>query len=323
SFSFDKPVKMEKFLKYAIFFYNFLGIEPYKKDVVHQKESRRARIILWANAINLFLVTLAASIYFRMAYKEGDIVEAVTVSSYIGVVIVGACKMAFIILKKPKLSELIKQLQDIHPHGAIQEDAYKAKDYLRTFLKTSFRYSLLYSLLIWTFNLYPLVENLVYEKLLNLRVVGKMLPYLLYIPWEWQDNWTYYILLFSESMAGCTAAAAQISTDLLICATATLIVMHFEHLGNTLRNHNLSGDWKDDSRFLAHIVRYHESLLRLLSDINELFGIPLLFNFMVSSGVICFVGFQMTVGVPPDMIFKLFLFLFSSTSQVYLICYYG
>lgn len=314
---------MEKFLTYAIFFYNFLGIEPYKNDFVHQKESRRARIILWANAINLFLVTLAASIYFRMAYKEGDIVEAVTVSSYIGFVVVGACKMAFIILKKPKLSELVKQLEDIHPHGATQEDAYKAKDYLRTFLKISFRYSLLYSLLIWTFNLYPLVENLVYEKLLNLRVVGKMLPYLLYIPWEWQENRTYYILLFSESMAGCTAVAAQISADLLICATATLIVMHFEHLGNTLRNHNLSGDWKEDSRFLAHIVCYHENLLRLLSDINDLFGIPLLFNFMVSSGLICFVGFQMTVGVPPDMIFKLFLFLFSSTSQVYLICYYG
>jgi len=31
----------------------------------------------------------------------------------------------------------------------------------------------------------------------------------------------------------------------------------------------------------------------------------------------------MTVGVPPDIVVKLFLFLVSSMSQVYLICHYG
>ncbi|KAH8332418.1 hypothetical protein KR074_002999 [Drosophila pseudoananassae] len=314
---------MEKFMKYAIFFYNLLGIEPYRKDMVYEKEIRRTWTLYGAHVFNLFLVTLAESIYFWMAYKEGNIVEAVTVSSYIAFVVVGVCKISFIIWKKPQLSELMRRLEAIHPHGGTQEEAYKARDFLRSFLKISFRYSLLYSLLIWTFNLYPLGEYLVYEKILHLREVGKMLPYLLYIPWEWQDNWSYYLLLFSENMAGCTAAASQISTDLLICAVVTLIVMHFEHLANTLKNHKLSGDWKEDSRFLAHTVSYHESLLRLLKEINDLFGIPLLFNFMVSSGLICFVGFQMTVGVTPDMIFKLFLFLFSSTSQVYLISYYG
>lgn len=56
---------------------------------------------------------------------------------------------------------------------------------------------------------------------------------------------------------------------------------------------------------------------------NEVFGVALFFNFMASSFVICFVGFQMTMGADPDTLFKLFLFLFTSASQVYLISHYG
>jgi len=74
---------------------------------------------------------------------------------------------------------------------------------------------------------------------------------------------------------------------------------------------------------LAKTVQYHQRILRLMDVLNDIFGIPLLLNFMVSTFVICFVGFQMTVGVPPDIMIKLSLFLFSSLSQVYLICHYG
>lgn len=61
-----------------------------------------------------------------------------------------------------------------------------------------------------------------------------------------------------------------------------------------------------------------------LSDVmNDVLGVPLLVNFMTSSFVICFVGFQMTMDAEPDYMVKLFLFLFSSLAQIYLICHYG
>ncbi|KAH8306250.1 hypothetical protein KR018_005251 [Drosophila ironensis] len=314
---------MEQFMKYANFFYKAVGIEPYSLDLVPRKEGWRTWILFAANVLNLSLVATGESIYLRMAYDKGNILEAVTVASYIGFIIVGSSKMFCILWNKPDLSAMMRELRGMHPRGKADEEAYRLQEHLRTCSRISRIFSLLYSLLIWTFNLYCIMEFLVYDKWLNLRVVGKTLPYLMYIPWEWQDHWSYYLLLFSQNFAGYTSAAGQISTDLLICAVATLIVMHFEYLSDNLRNHKLSGVWEEDSLFLANMVRYHERLLRLSSKMNELFGIPLLLNFMVSSFVICFVGFQMTVGVPADMIFKLFLFLISSMSQVYLICYYG
>ncbi|TDG38479.1 hypothetical protein AWZ03_015099, partial [Drosophila navojoa] len=39
--------------------------------------------------------------------------------------------------------------------------------------------------------------------------------------------------------------------------------------------------------------------------------------------VLCFVSFQLTVGVKPDEAIKLLLFLVSSLCQAYLICYHG
>lgn len=64
-------------------------------------------------------------------------------------------------------------------------------------------------------------------------------------------------------------------------------------------------------------------LFSLSEQINQVFGLPLLLNFITSSFVICFVGFQITIGAIPETILKLILFLFSSAAQVYLICHYG
>ncbi|KAH8248334.1 hypothetical protein KR032_001196, partial [Drosophila birchii] len=314
---------MEKFMKYGNFFYQLVGIEPYARERLDDKSSLRARTLFLANAINLILVGSCESIYVRSAFKDGKLLEAVTVMSYIGFIIVGMSKMLFIRWKRVTMDEMMRDLKELYPRGKIQEQRYDLPRYLRTCSRISLTYSTLYSVLIWTFNLFSVMEFLVYEKWLKVRVVGKTLPYLMYIPWEWEDNWSYYPLLLSQNFAGYTAAAGQISTDLLLAAVVTQLVMHFDNLSSKMENHQLTRNWEKDSRFLRDIVRYHERILRLSDLVNDIFGVPLLLNFMVSSFVICFVGFQMTVGVPPEMIIKLMLFLFCSLSQVYLICHYG
>ncbi|EDV49917.1 uncharacterized protein Dere_GG17446 [Drosophila erecta] len=314
---------MEKLMNYASFFYTVVGIRPYTDGEESKMDRLRYRIVFWSNVINVCFVGLCESIYVYSAFKDNQILEAVTVMSYIGFIIVGMSKMFFIRWKKSAITELINELKDIYPRGSIQAERYNLPMYLGTCSRISLTYSLLYSVLIWTFNLFCIMEYWVYDKWLSIREVGKQLPYLMYIPWQWQDSWSYYPLLFSQNFAGCTSAAGQISTDLLLCAVASQLVMHFDFLSTSMERHEVSGDWKTDSRFLVDIVKYHERILRLSNTVNDIFGIPLLLNFMVSSFVICFVGFQMTVGVPPDIVVKLFLFLISSMSQVYLICHYG
>ncbi|EDW96524.1 odorant receptor 85c [Drosophila yakuba] len=312
-----------KFMKYAVLFYTSVGIEPYTSDSRPKKVSLWSNLLFWANVINLSVIVFGEVLYLGVAYSDGKFIDAVTVMSYIGFVIVGMSKMFFIWWKKTDLSNLVKELEHIYPTGTAEVEVYRLDSYLRSCSRISITYALLYSVLIWTFNLFSIMQFLVYEKWLKIRVVGQTLPYLMYLPWNVQNNWTYYVLLFCQNFAGHTSASGQISTDLLLCALATQVVMHFDYLAKVVERQELNEDWNENSRFLVKTVQYHQRILRLMDVLNDIFGIPLLLNFMVSTFVICFVGFQMTVGVPPDIMIKLSLFLFSSLSQVYLICHYG
>ncbi|KAL7728638.1 hypothetical protein ACLKA6_012629 [Drosophila palustris] len=316
--------KMDSFLKYANFFYKVVGIEPYTRVSRPSVSSIWNSIVFWATMINLNVLMFAEVVYVFMAFALGkNIVEAIMVMSYIGFIFVGMSKMAFVWWKKAALNGIMQELEEIFPRNKDDQSAYQLGRYLESCSRLSFNFSLLYSVLIWTYNLFNIAEYLVYELLLQTRVVDLTLPYMMYIPWNYAGNWSYYVLLVAQIFAGLTSAAGQVSSDLLLCAVATLIIMHFDFLSRTIESKQLTGDWSKDSKFLSDTVQYHERLLALSAELNEIFGVPLLLNFLISSFVICFVGFQMTVGVPPEVLIKLLLFLVSSLSQVYLICHHG
>ncbi|XP_032578111.1 odorant receptor 85c isoform X3 [Drosophila sechellia] len=210
-----------KFMKYAVFFYTSVGIEPYTIDSRPKKVSLWSNLLFWANVINLSVIVFGEILYLGVAYSDGKFIDAVTVLSYIGFVIVGMSKMFFIWWKKTDLSNLVKELEHIYPNGKAEEEVYRLDSYLRSCSRISITYAILYSALIWTFNLFSIMQFLVNEKWLKIRVVGQTLPYLMYFPWNWHENWTYYVLLFCQNFAGHTSASGQISTDLLLCAVAT------------------------------------------------------------------------------------------------------
>lgn len=316
--------QMDGFLKYANFFFKAVGLRPYKKSSEPQTESIWVKVLFLANVVNLGYVLILEAVYVLVAMKTGEhILEAITAMSYIGFVLVCCNKMLFVWWKRPQLTLVMQQLEEVFPHGEEDQMAYRLDQYFSSCSKISFTFSLLYSVLIWTYNLFNVMQYVFYEVIFGTRHVELTLPYIMYLPWNWQGHWSYYLLLFSQNFAGYTSAAGQVSTDLMLCAVATLIIMHYDYIARSIETKELSGDWAQDSRFIADIVRYHERLLGLSEHLNDVFGVPLLLNFLISSFVICFVGFQMTVGVEPDVMIKLFLFLFSSLCQVYLICHHG
>lgn len=316
--------KMDGFLKYANFFFKAIGLRPYKKASEPQTESIWVHLLFLVNVFNLSYVFILEAVYVLIALATGEhILEAITTMSYIGFVLVCGNKMLFVWWKRPQLSLVMQQLEEVFPRGKDDQIAYRLDQYLTSCSRISFTFAMLYSVLIWTFNLFNVMQYLFYEVVFGTRHVDLTLPYIMYWPWNWEDNWSFYLLLFSQNFAGYTSAAGQVSTDLMLCAVATLIIMHYDYIARTIETKQLSGDWAQDSRFIADIVRYHEHLLSLSDHLNDVFGVPLLMNFLISSFVICFVGFQMTVGVEPDVMIKLFLFLFSSLCQVYLICHHG
>ncbi|EDW04518.1 GH12567 [Drosophila grimshawi] len=276
--------KMDSIFKYANFFYSVVGIEPYTKTSRSSVASHSISPVFLGNIITLSVNMFGEMGFVLVAFATGEhILEAIMDLSYIGFVFVGIIKIMSIWQKKPALSHIIWELEKLFPCDKAAQSAYNLDKYLNSCLRISFIFSILYTVLTWTYNLFDITEYCVYDLWLGIREVPHRLPYPVYIPWHWQEHWSYYVMLIYQDFAACVAAAGQVATDLLICALTTLIVMHFDYLARTIEKQVLSGDWSKDSRVLLDVVQYHERLLLLSNQLNEVFGVPLLMNLLISS----------------------------------------
>ncbi|XP_073820554.1 odorant receptor 85b-like [Musca autumnalis] len=331
-----KAATFDDFFKLASFFYKTIGIEPYDQPGVEVKQSKSfvANLVFYLGVINLNYILVMEFVFVALAFIHGEnILEAIMCLSYIGFVTVGESKMFFVFLKKPILSNFVKRLLKFFPQELKLQQSYNVSLYLRQCSKVTIAFALLYMILIWTYNLYAVTQYLLYEKWLGVRVIGQQLPYYTYTWWDWQGHWSYYLLYFMHTFAGYTSATGQIASDIMLCGFVYQLVMHFNYISMVMENYQVKiANAKDnemhkarsqDMAFLMDMIEYHDCLMELSEQLNHVFSLPLLLNFSASSFVICFVGFQMTIGAEPDTLIKLFLFLFSSTAQVYLICHYS
>ncbi|TMW51414.1 hypothetical protein DOY81_003538 [Sarcophaga bullata] len=328
-----KLTTFEDFVKLANFFYATIGIQPYRKVDDEKDNMILKSVIFYSGLLNMNYVLFSEMLYVILALKNSEhFLEATMTMSYIGFVLVGNFKMLFIYRRKEALTKYISGLENIFPKTEKLQREYNMPHYLQQCSRITMGFSWLYMILIWTYNLFSIIQYLVYDLWLHIREVGQTLPYFMYVPWEWENNWTYYLLYALQDFAGYTSAAGQISSDLLLTACATQMVMHYDYTAYKLAAYESLRDspgikeeeaYAKDMQFLKKMIQYHDNLLNLSEQLNNVFGVPLLLNFATSSFVICFVGFQVTIGATPETIMKLLLFLVSSITQVYLICHYG
>ncbi|XP_061392769.1 odorant receptor 85c-like [Musca vetustissima] len=108
--------------------------------------------------------------------------------------------------------------------------------------------------------------------------------------------------------------------------------MHFEHMARKISNYQLNIHCHEkseektmarDVEFLKRIIHRHCLILELSERINDIFGISLFVNISTSVMVICFLGFQMSIGASALNLLKLISFLILMLTQGFLICHYG
>ncbi|KAH8347265.1 hypothetical protein KR059_007813 [Drosophila kikkawai] len=321
----QEPIVLESFLKYANVFYLSIGMLAYdQKD----NGKRRKLLLHWmfiAQIINLNAVLLTELIYVFLAISRGsNFLEATMNLSFIGFVVVGDLKIWHIWRQRTQLTYVVRELETLHPQTIDQQKSYDVAAHLGGYKRYSVFYFGMHLVLIWTYNLYWAVYYLVCDFWLDLRQFKRMLPYYCWVPWDWSTGCSYYFMYVSQNFAGQACLSGQLAADLLMCALVTLLVMHFTRLAGHIENYvaGLSTPQRD-LEFLQKVVAYHQRLLLLCQDINGIFGVSLLCNFVSSSFIICFVGFQMTIGGKIDNLVMLVLFIFCAMVQVFMIASYA
>lgn len=267
-----KLVTFEDFVKLANFFYATIGIQPYRKLNAQTDNTLLKSVIFYSGVINMNFVLFCEILYVILAMKNNEhFLEATMTLSYIGFVLVGNSKMLFIYLRKEALTKYINGLEAIFPKTKELQMEYNMPSYLKQCSRISTSFSLMYMILIWTYNLFSIVQYLVYDLWWQIREVGQTLPYFMYIPWNWNNHWSYYLLYALQDFAGYTSAAGQIASDLLLTACATQMIMHYDYTARKFAGYEILKDkpglneeeaCSKDLEFLKQIIQYHDNLLR-------------------------------------------------------------
>ncbi|KAH8418469.1 hypothetical protein KR009_004708 [Drosophila setifemur] len=317
----SEPIALGAFLKYANVFYLSIGMLAYD----HEGRGKRKELLLFvvfiAQMVNLNVDLLSELIYVFQAIGNGsNFLEATMNLSFIGFVVVGDLKIWAIWRQREKITHVVRELERLHPSKAYQQAEFGLKGYLDGYRRYSVFYFSIHLVLIWSYNLYWAVYWLVCDFWLEVRQFERMLPYYCWVPWDWSTGFSYYLLYVSQNIGGQACLSGQLAADMLMCALVTVLVMHFYRLAGRIEEHVAGLEApKRDLEFLQAVVAYHQRLLLLCQDINDIFGVSLLSNFVSSSFIICFVGFQMTVGGEIDNLVMLVLFLFCAMLQVFMI----
>nr|CBW30704.1 odorant receptor [Drosophila pseudoobscura pseudoobscura]CBW30705.1 odorant receptor [Drosophila pseudoobscura pseudoobscura]CBW30706.1 odorant receptor [Drosophila pseudoobscura pseudoobscura] len=327
----EKPknayIVIEDFMKLPIYFYRTIGLNPYELTGTNNKPGIGFHILFLLHMINANMV-LALEIFFvYVSFRNNEnFIESCMVMSYIGFVIVGDLKIGAVLLQKQKLTNLVRQMESVFPPARQKEqEEYDVRRYLRRCLRYTKGFGGLYMTLVITYNLFAICQYSIQKWILHSPHAKQSVPYVPLTPWTWQDNWKFYPTYLSQSMAGYTATCGHISADLMIFAVAIQVIMHFDRLAKSLTEFTVRAQSEEDGaekdlKKLQELIAYHNKILGLTDVMNEVFGLALLLNFLASSTLVCFVGFQISIGISPEMLAKLILILISANSEIYLIC---
>ncbi|EDW80541.1 uncharacterized protein Dwil_GK11590 [Drosophila willistoni] len=318
-------IPLKDFLKYANLFYLSIGMLAYDNDGIEKWKQRLLNYNFIFQMVNLNAVLISELIYVFLAITSGtNFLEATMNLSFIGFVLVGDLKIWHIWRKREKITRVVTQLEQLHPHSLEHQKFYAVDESLRGYRRVSIFYFGMHLMLIWTYNLYWAIYYVVCDFWLGVRHFERMLPYYCWVPWDWSTNFSYYLMYVSQNIAGQACLSGQLAADMLMCAVVVLLVMHFTCLARRIEQ-QVAGveSMKSDMVFLQTAIAYHQRILQLCLDMNDIFGVSLLCNFVSSSFIICFVGFQMTIGGEIDSLVMLMLFLFCAMVQVFMIASYA
>ncbi|XP_037902560.1 odorant receptor 85b-like isoform X2 [Hermetia illucens] len=98
--------------------------------------------------------------------------------------------------------------------------------------------------------------------------------------------------------------------------------MHFDFISRQLLEMVPRGG-PNDMRCLKQLIQHHVTILRFSEETNDVFGISSLCTFLSSSPIICFTGFQVSIGAANRVIGKYILFLIHQSLTVFAVCYHG
>nr|ARO76448.1 odorant receptor 43 [Conogethes punctiferalis] len=240
--------------------------------------------------LSMFSMLVEETSFFISRYAPENFLELTQLAPCLGIALLSVLKILPIAAKRQKISVLTKSLNKLY--NAILMDPEKREVVKKEILlvHTIIKYFfILNTILITVYNFAPLAFML-YAYLKHNRIEYKV-PYAVSLPFALDSYPKWFIVYFHSIISGFVCILFVTSVDALYCMLTSQICSNFTVISNEILHLDESGVHR-----LKDLIIYHQQVLKLSDDLEEIFKLVNLFNVVVGSTEICALGFNITTG---------------------------
>ncbi|CAD7077819.1 unnamed protein product [Hermetia illucens] len=318
----EKIVKFGDFMDIAVVFYKSLGIDALASQGKRNILENIFQVSIFALGTgNLCLAVVLEVVYLIKSF--GIFKNILEITALLPCTIISTASVIKIVTlwsKNAQLTAILQQLQDMFPQTFAEQEKFDIECYRKHIRRVILPCALLTMMTGVMFNCYEIFKSIInYIRTGNFE---KTYPYFFWYPFDDQTNWVYPVIYLHQFYAGYVTVVANITADLLLCCIITQLQMHFDFILRQLLEMVPRGE-PNDMRCLKQLIQHHIMILRLSDEVNDVFGIPNLYTFVFASPIICFTGFQVSIGAANNVFGKYILFLICQLLIVFAVCYHG
>nr|XP_026498748.1 odorant receptor 4-like [Vanessa tameamea] len=308
--------------------------------------------LFWFNFANILLsIALETTNMFVMA-SIGTFLDLFTMMPCVGFLIVTIAKIYKIKRYRSVFKNLMMEPRDMWPTGRISEDEHKiisdAMDRLRIVVKVYFLCNAMLA------SIFTVPSMIAWIKNRTGQDVELIFGFSYWLPFDPLQGHRYEIVYFVQTFHCFLSAGSMVCGDLLFCIFLSHITTQFSLLAirinkliyvpiddqlvesyslaeysklhtSNINNAKSTNDKDAEQRHIEEftfIVKRHRALIRLSSDVEDLYTFTLLVNFINSSIIICFCLFCCAI-IEKWNEFNYKIFCLTSILQIWILCWYG
>lgn len=301
-------------------FYKAIGVSPFYG---HIKQSLRIRIFFWLSFLNA-AVSLALEFIFlcKALGKFEGFLQVTALVPCMCFVVLALNEMMVVSSRRERIIRVLAELEELFPKTVQAQRDQHIQETTKRFNWFLFGFSGSFVALILTFNFIPFTMTLI-DYVAHGRW-AKELPYFLWYPFDAYDNRWFAFCYFHQTWAGFTTVFGILAQVFLIGSSVLQFCFQFERISNALLKYRPGRALRSkDHQFLHQTVVQHIKILELAHEFADIISETILTNYICSSLVICFVGFQVIAGENLIIALKFLLFLFCSLMQTTVMSFFG
>lgn len=305
--SFESPITLFSILGFKIF----------------EERQPIKRIIYFWFQFSFQVYCIFGALVYAPQYLQKSFLMMVELMAYCAIAVMGLLKLYIIYLKRDVIRQIKKDLFEIFPRTLKNQQKYEVclkSEILQTNLIMK-HYSTLFMILILMFNSLPLVESFIYFYQTSIWIGN--FPFHIWSYFNDKSSYvTFAITYIVQDWSGFNTVCSTTAVDILLCVYISHICLQFEMVNQdfsklTFVNH------KEDADVMIQNVQRHQKIIIIASELEEVYSLIVLLNFIGSTFLICVTGFMAVSGINLYRLLKFSAFLFSSLIQTFVLCWYG